>query len=208
MAGGWRNFSDFASGNLGDFGPHYVDLPYWALGLKYPASIEAHGPPAHPGCPPWILTVRYEFPARGELPPVTLHYYQGNGNAAIVAEKQLPAWAAKAGVLFVGSKGMVVANYGQRAMLPEKQFADFQPPEPTIPRSIGHQKEWVEAGKTGGPTTCGFDYSGPLNEALLLGNVAYYAGTKLEWDPVNLKATNCPEADKFIQHHYRKGWAL
>jgi len=208
MAGGWRAFSDFASGNLGDFGPHYVDLPYWALDLKYPTTVEAQGPPAHPGCPPWILTVRYEFPARGELPLVTLHYYQGEGNTAIVAEKKLPEWAARSGILFVGSKGMVVANYGQRAILPEKDFADFQPPEPTIPRSIGHHREWVEACKTGGATTCGFDYSGPLNESLLLGNVAYYAGTKLQWDPANLMATNCPEADKYIQHHYREGWSL
>ena len=66
----------------------------------------------------------------------------------------------------------------------------------------------MEACKTGGPTTCSFDYSGPLNEALLLGNVAYYAGTKLKWDSVNLKATNCPEADKYIQHDYREGWTL
>jgi len=206
MAGGWRQWSDFASGTIGDFGPHYVDLPYWALKLRHPLTIEAQGPPAVPGCPPWVLTVRYEFPARGELPPVKLTYYQGAGNTPVIAEKKLPSWTT--GVLFVGSKGMVLSDYGRRLLLPEATFAGLKPPAPTIPDSIGHHQEWVAACKTGGPTTCGFDYAGPLNEALLLGNVAYYAKTKLQWDPAGLKATNCPEADKFIHHHYREGWTL
>ena len=53
-----------------------------------------------------------------------------------------------------------------------------------------------------------FSYSGPLSETLALGNVAYRVGKKLEWDPVLLKATNCPEADQFIRREYRKGWSL
>ena len=93
-------------------------------------------------------------------------------------------------------------------MLPEKDFAGFVPPAPSIPDSIGHHKEWTEACKTGGPTTCNFDYSGALSETVLLGNVAFRAGKKLEWDAKKLRARNCPAADEFIQHHYRKGWAI
>ena len=78
----------------------------------------------------------------------------------------------------------------------------------TIPPSIGHAREWLEACKTGGSTTCGFGYSGPLTETVLLGNVAYRAGEKFQWDAKNLKATNCPEADHFIHREYRSGWAL
>ena len=92
--------------------------------------------------------------------------------------------------------------------MPEGEFADFERPEPTIPTSIGHHKEWVHACKTGEPTTCNFDYSGPLTETVLLGNVSYRVGSKLEWDAKNLKATNCPAADKYIRKEYRKGWEI
>ena len=93
-------------------------------------------------------------------------------------------------------------------LLPENQYQDFQRPAPTIPESIGHHKEWLTACKTGSPTTCPFDYSGPLTEANHLGNVAYRLGRKIQWDPVGLKATNAPEAARFIRREYRKGWNL
>ena len=88
-------------------------------------------------------------------------------------------------MLFVGEKGMLLADYGKHKLLPEDQFAGFKPPEPTIPDSIGHHAEWIQACKTGEPTTCNFDYSGTLTEAVLLGNVAYRVGKKLEWDHGN-----------------------
>jgi hypothetical protein len=93
-------------------------------------------------------------------------------------------------------------------LLPEKDFKDFKRPDPFIKNSIGHHQEWIEACKTGGVTTCNFDYSGPLTEAALLGNVAFRVGKKLEWNGAKLKAKNCPEAEQFIQHHYRKGWKI
>ncbi|MEE2734442.1 MAG: gfo/Idh/MocA family oxidoreductase, partial [Verrucomicrobiota bacterium] len=91
-------------------------------------------------------------------------------------------------------------------LLPEKDFKDFAPPRPFVQNSRGHHQEWVNAIKAGGSTTCRFDYSGPLSETVLLGNVAFRAGQKLEWDYRHMKATNCPEADQFIQHHYRGEW--
>ena len=204
----WRDWWDFANGILGDFGCHYMDLPFWALKLRYPTSVEAEAPvPPHSETAAPVLTIRYEFPARGELPPVTFTWRNGGGNRpAIVKEKNLPDWGSA--VLFVGDKGMLQADYGRRVLLPEAQFAGFQPPEPTIPASVGHHREWIEACKTGSPTTCNFDYSGPLTEAVLLGDVSYRAQSKLEWDAENLKATNCPEADKFIKREYREGWTL
>ncbi|HTD67659.1 MAG TPA: gfo/Idh/MocA family oxidoreductase, partial [Candidatus Limnocylindria bacterium] len=81
-------------------------------------------------------------------------------------------------------------------------------PQPFIANSIGHHKEWVQAIKTGGTPTCHFGYSGPLTETALLGNVAYRVGQRLEWDAEHLRAPNCPEADRLIQHHYRSGWKL
>jgi hypothetical protein len=111
-------------------------------------------------------------------------------------------------VLFVGKDGMLLADYRRRELYPEKKFADYEPPEPTIPRSIGHHKEWIRACKTGSPTTCDFSYSGPLSETVLLGNVAYRTGKKLQWDAKNLKATNCPEAQQYVRREYREGWTL
>ena len=111
------------------------------------------------------------------------------------------------GVLFVGSQGMLIADYGHFKLCPEPKFADVKRPQ-LFPSGIHHHQEWITACKSGSPTGCHFGYSGPLAETVLLGTVAYRAGQKLTWDPVNLKATNCPQADRFIRREYRKGWTL
>ena len=111
-----------------------------------------------------------------------------------------------AGILFVATKGSLVSDYGKHQLLPDEFAKDFKAPEKVIKPSIGHHKEWTEACKGSGTTTCNFDYSGALTEAVLLGNVAYRAGKALEWDAKALKATNAAEADKFIKKEYRKGW--
>ena len=103
---------------------------------------------------------------------------------------------------------MLLADYGKHVLLPEADFKDFARPPKTIPDSIGHHQEWLNACKTGGPTTCNFDYSGALTEANHLGNVAYRVGKKIIWDAANLRATNCPEAAALIRREYRKGWKL
>jgi hypothetical protein len=151
------------------------------------------------------MTIRYEYPARGTLPPLKLTWYQGRKSPRVETDK-VPDWST--GFLFVGEKGMLLADYGRRVLLPEDRFAGYQPPAPTIPDSIGHYAEWVAACKTGSPTGCNFDYAGALTEAVLLGNVAYRVGKKLEWDAAGLKATNCPEADPYIRREYRPGWTL
>jgi predicted dehydrogenase len=202
----WYQYWDFGGGVLPDLGSHWNDLPFWALGLKHPATIEAEGPPVSPETAPAWLIVRYQFPAHGERPPVALTWYHGGKRPSLVTEKKVPAW--NDGVLFVGERGLLLASCNKHVLLPEKEFADFKPPEPTIPRSIGHHAEWLRACKTGKPTTCPFAYSGLLTESNLLGNVAYRLGKKLEWDPVNLRASNCPEADRYLRPEYRKGWSL
>ena len=151
------------------------------------------------------MTIRYEFPARGSLPPVKLTWYQGRKSPRVETDK-VPAWDT--GFLFVGEKGMLLADYSRRVLLPEDRFAGYQPPPPTIPDSIGHYAEWIAACKTGSPTGCNFDYAGALTETVLLGNVAFRAGQKLEWDAAGLKATNCPGASQFIRREYRPGWTL
>ncbi|MBC8869917.1 MAG: Gfo/Idh/MocA family oxidoreductase [Planctomycetes bacterium] len=202
----WNFWWDFGGGNLAAMGCHYFDLPFWALKLRHPTSAETTGPPLHPETTPRWLTIHYEFPKRDDLPPVTLFYCDGGRQPELLKELGLADW--RSGVLFVGSKGMLIADYGRRKLLPENKFADLEPPEPFIPNSIGHHREWIEACKTGGPTTCNFDYSGAVTETVLLGNVSYRAGQRIEWDAKNMKATNCPEADKYIRREYREGWTL
>jgi predicted dehydrogenase len=210
----WRNWWAFGGGALADFGCHYMDLPHWALDLRYPITVEVvDGPPVDAErTPPWLI-VRYEYPIRpaNAGPAVTLTWYHGGKRpeeklAALLSKEESAKW--RSGVLFVGTKGTLLADYSRHKLLPEKDFAGFTPPAPFIKDSIGHHKEWIEACKTGGPTTCNFDYSGALTEAALLGNVAYRAGKKIEWDPVKLRAINCPAADEFLQHRYRRGWSI
>ena len=200
----WRRWWDFGQGTLGDMACHFMDLPFWALKLRHPVKCQAEGPEVHPETCPLGLIVRYEFPEREGLAPVNLTWYDGNLIPKFVAGQRVPG----NGVMFVGSEGMMYADYGKYRLFPQNKFAGFKPPEPSIPRSIGHHAEWIKACKDGSPTTCNFDYSGALTESVLLGNVAFRTGETLQWDAANLKATNCPEADKYISKEYRAGWEV
>jgi len=108
----------------------------------------------------------------------------------------------------VGDKGMLLSDYGRHVLLPEDTFKDFTRPEPFIPKSLGHHEEWLHACRTGEPTTCNFEYAGWLTEANHLGNVAYRAGQKLEWNAAEMRVTNTSAADRFLKRDYRAGWKL
>jgi hypothetical protein len=124
----------------------------------------------------------------------------------LVKQQRVPQWGSA--VLFIGSQGMLIADYSSHQLLPESQFQDFRRPDPFLPPSIGHHREWTEACKTGGPTTCNFEYAGALTEAALLCNVALRIGREIAWDHQNLLAISCPEADRLSRREYRKGWSL
>ena len=207
----WNRYWDFGNGTLGDMGSHLIDLPFWALGLRQPLTVEATGDPtpASPHtCSKWLICT-WEHPARNQAPPVKLTWYDG-----IKMPKSPPGFDLTKnkyrgiGVMFVGDGGTLVADYGKHTLLPAEKFKTYQRPEKKIPKSPGHYNEWLHGCKTGAPTLCNFDYSGMLIEHNLLGNVAYRTGKKLQWDPKSLKATNCPEADQYIRREYRDGWTL
>jgi predicted dehydrogenase len=202
----WYRWWDFGSGTMSDLGSHWNDLPFWALKLRAPLTISADGPPPHAEIAPASMSATYEYGARGDMPPVRLTWHQGESKPAIWKENGIPQWSD--GALFIGAKGMLLSSYSKHVLLPEADFKDFARPAPFIPDSIGHHQEWIQACKTGGPTTCNFDYSGALTEANHLGNVAYRLGKKLVWDAEKLTATNAPEAARFIKREYRKGWTL
>ena len=202
----WYRWWDFGSGTMSDLGSHWIDMPFWALRLRHPLTIEAKGPPPHPEIAPASMSATYEYAARGDMPPVKLTWYQGTAKPAYYTDKKIPPWDS--GALFIGDKGLLLAAYNKFVLLPEDDFKDFKGPDPFIPRVRGHHEEWMEACRTGKPTGSNFDYGGALTEANHLGNVAYRVGKKLEWDPVNLRAKNCPEADRYIRKKYRQGWTL
>lgn len=202
----WYRWWDFGNGTMSDLGSHWNDLPFWALKLKAPLAVESMGIPPHPEIAPASMTAMYEYGARGDMPPVKLTWYQGEHKPEIWKSGGIPRWGD--GVLFVGDKGMLLCDYQKHVLLPEKEFADYQPPPARLPHSPGHHQEWLEACKAGKQTLANFEYSGWLTEANHLGNVAYRVGRKIEWDPLNLRAPNAPDADQYIRRERRKGWEL
>lgn len=204
----WYRWWDFGNGTMSDLGSHRNDLPWWALKLDAPLTIEpVSGPAPHPDIAPATMSVKYTYGKRGELPPVELTWYQGNVKPEIWNKGGIPQW--KEGCLFIGEEGMLLADYSKNILLPEEKFASYKRPDPYIPPSPGQQAEFILACKGEGPgPLCHFGYSGPLTEANHLGNVAYRAGKKLEWDTKNMKLPNAPEAEKYLGRTYREGWTL
>jgi predicted dehydrogenase len=204
----WRGWWDFGNGRLGDMGCHLIDLPFTAFDLKHPLTAEAEGPGrvGRQVAPRWLIA-RWTFARPGNLPPLEITWYDGNQRPKLLDEVKQPDSKWPWHVAFVGSEGMLITANERFALYPEDKFAGVKRPE-LSPRGINHFQEWITACKTGSPTGTNFGYSGPLTETVLLGTVAYRTGSKLEWDPVNLKATNCPEADRFIQQEKRKGWTV
>jgi len=210
----WRKFWEYGTGALGDFGCHYIDLCHWALDLRAPTAVAAEGPSVDSvSCPEWCIA-RYEYPARGNQPPVKLTWYDSGKQPELADTIKLDGKRLgdvfKSAQLFIGSKGMLVSNYTQHRLLPADKFQGFTPPAQSIPKSVGHHREWIEAIKNGGQTKTlsNFDYAGALTEAVLLGTIAYRTGKRLEWDAANFRITNAPEAQHLLHIEYRQGWTL
>lgn len=200
----WYRWWDFGGGTMSDLGSHWLDLPFWALDLDAPKTVEAFGPPPHAELAPASMHVDYSYAARGDRGPLTLSWYQGSHKPKAWTDGQIPRWDS--GCLFVGASGQLLADYGRHMLLLGPDVRDFHRPAASIPQSPGHYAEWIQACKTGSPTTCPFSYSGPLTEANQLGNVAHRAGRKIAWDAAALRIPDAPEAERFLGRDYRPGW--
>lgn len=212
----WRHWWAFGGGALADFGCHYLDLPHWALGLRAPLSAEVlDAPKPHSdSTPPWMI-VRYAYPASlvgqpkivsGLLPLLRLTWYHGGRRPSLLPANLAAKWDS--GVLFLGEKGMLLADYTRHVVMRDRGFGDYADPAAINSDFTQHHKNWIRAIKSGKLAESDFSYSGPLTEAALLGNVAFRAGCKIEWDSKNQRAKNCPAAAEFIHHDYRAGWKL
>ncbi len=200
---GWRFWWDYGTGETGNWGCHILDIPFWALDLKYPTRVDASGPPVDPDRSSKSMQVTYQFPARDARPPVTLHW--SHGTPGILSELNLPAKGHN--TLFIGSDGMLLCGFSNRTLLPEERFSGMPAPERTIPDSPGFHEEWVRACRGEGPSTCDFSYSGPLAETVLLGNVAYRAGC-FDWDYAHMSTGSNQQARQMLKTEYRRGWEV
>jgi predicted dehydrogenase len=209
----WRGWWDFGSGGLGDMGIHNLAPVFTALKLGPPESVNASSTPVFKETVPVASMVHYSFPARGDMPAVKLHWYDGGLLPARPDELEPDRpLDPEDGIIFVGDKGKIlVRGWGGESprLIPESRNQEFTPPPKTLPRSIGHHEEWIQACKTGSPTESNFGFAGPLTEAVLLGSVAIRTGGEvLQWDSANMKIPNAPEAEQFLKYEYRQGWSL
>jgi predicted dehydrogenase len=208
----WRGWWDFGSGGLGDMGIHNIAPVYSALKLTAPTAVDSSSTLVFKDSLPLASTVHYEFPERDGMPPVRLHWYDGGMLPARPEEleegKELDR---EDGIIFVGEKGKIlVEGWGgnEPRLIPESKMKAYKQPEKSLPRSIGHHKEWIEACKGNGTTRSNFDFAGPLTEALLLGTLSVRTGKRLLWDAENMKVTNDSEADDLLHYKYRDGYSL
>jgi predicted dehydrogenase len=214
----WRGWWDFGTGALGDMACHTANMAFRALKLGYPTSIVAESGELNKETYPAWAKITFEFPKRGDMPPVKFVWYEGSKDGKKLFPPEALAHGEKfsnSGSLLVGDKGVLFSpnDYGMQWMLlPKKNFDGYKKPELKGPSNnkddLGQKQEWIAAIKGGPAAYSNFDFAAMLTETILLGNVAVKVGKKLEWDGPNLRVTNAPEAEALIKTEYRKGWSL
>ncbi|MCG6922761.1 MAG: Gfo/Idh/MocA family oxidoreductase [Acidobacteria bacterium] len=223
----WRAWWDFGTGSLGDMACHIVDPIFWALKLKYPAKVEAHTSQFWSAffekaetkneMFPRSTIVRYGFPAREDMPEVNVTWWDGGLMPPRPAGLELGRRMGDndGGILLIGDRGAIMGNcYGESPRLvPEKAMRRYRPPRRTLERipegPDGHEQEWIRAIKEDRPAISNFDYSGPLSETVLMGNLAIrFPGKELLWDGEAMEVTNNEDANAYVRREYREGWRL
>jgi predicted dehydrogenase len=216
LPGGWRGWTPFGSGTIGDWVCHIVDPVFWALDLGAPKTVlaEAKGydPKLHGDTFPMGTVVTFEFPARGKRGPVKLVWFDGVERPPRPAELEEGRKLPNLGAVVIGDKGKITYGShgaGSARIIPEAKMKAYKRPAPTLPRVRDHYQDWLNAIRTGKQAGSDFAYGGPLSELAQLGIVATrFAGRPLEWDGPKMRFTNCNEANQYLKPTFRKGWTL
>jgi predicted dehydrogenase len=203
----WRGWYDFGCGALGDMACHILDPANWALQLQAPSTVEVvRQEKRNQYTFPTKAVIRFEFPARGSMPPVTVYWYEGGEKPPLPAD---PGNDVN-GSLFVGDKGFITTGtYGENTrLLPDEKMTGYKFPDEILTRSPGHYADWIRACKGGEPACSNFEYAAPFTEWVLLAAAALRAEGKLEWDPQQMKFTNNSAANRYLKSYRRKGWKV
>jgi len=208
----WRGFPDFGCGAIGDMACHILGTPNMALMLTAPTSVECvkqEGKGKYTF--PRQSVIRFDFPARGSMPPVKIFWHDGlKSRPAIegVANDELLGDKDTNGSVLMGDKGMVTTGcYGERTRLvPAAKMKDYKLPPQLLTRSPGHYRDWIRACKGGDPACSDFSVAGPFVQWMLLGVISMKFEGKLNWDARAMRFTNNNEANKHLRPTFRKGW--
>lgn len=208
----WRGFWDFGTGALGDMGCHLMNLTFFALGLKYPKSVEAQSSGLNSESGPVWSTIHYEFRQADSQTDIGITWYDGGNTPP--GELFSDGVPSRSGMLIIGDKDTlyVPESWGSGSFKSGARVEDFAHVPQSLPRTAefdkNHYTEWIAACKGGPVPLANFDYSGPLTESILLGNVALRLQTRVECDPHTASITNVPHADHLLRKEYRPGWIL
>lgn len=208
----WRDFWDYGCGALGDFGCHDLDAITWACDLKAPESVEIF--PAGFGdrdIAPYGEIGYYHFPARGKQSPIKVTWYSGGLQPPHPESMPDSMKLPRRGILLVGEKGIIQCDGagGAPRVFPDTLRASMTKLEPTIPRSKGHYRDWVDAIKGGPEASSNFGVAANLTEITLIGVLSLrLGGEKIHWDAENLRAIGVDKADSLIREPVRKGWEV
>jgi predicted dehydrogenase len=213
----WRGWSDFGCGSLGDMGSYSFDTIFRVLKLEAPVSVEASSTDRYDETYPLATIVHYNFPARGDMPPVKFSWYDGGllpprpeeleANQPLKGDDE----GNNEGLLFVGDSGKILCDFNgaNPKLIPKAKMDNFKQPPKTLPRSPGNEREWLDACKGSKNKPGGnFEFAGVVTETLLLGNVATLVDQKLNWDRSKLRVTDSESAQKLVRPERRSGWEL
>jgi predicted dehydrogenase len=210
----WRGFPDFGCGAIGDMACHILGTPNMALRLTAPTSVECIKQEGKGTVTfPLASVIKFDFPARGSMPPVTIYWHDGllkQPDIKGVPAGELLGDSDSNGSLFIGDKGMVTTGcYGERTRLvPAVKMKDYTLPSEILSRSPGHYRDWIRACKGGEPACSNFSVAGPFVSWMLLGVIAMRFEGKLDWDAANMRFTNNKEANQYLKPKFRKGWKI
>lgn len=208
----WRGFPEFGCGAVGDMACHIMGTPNMALRLTAPVSVECVSQEGKGKYTyPQRSVIRFDFPARGTMPPVKIFWHDGMEKQPDfdgVPAGELLGDSDVNGSLFLGEKGMVTTGcYGERTRLvPASKMLDYQMPAPFLSRSPGHYRDWIRACKGGDPPCSNFSVAGPFVQWMLFGVIAMKFEGKLEWDSNKMRFSNNEGANNYLRPKFRKGW--